>query len=92
MLLLAILSGSALAQQSSTLEASNARFDDGKLLKEGKVPEACAAFEESYRLAPRAGTLLNLGLCHEQEGKLVVARRELAEAARWPKARTTRSA
>jgi hypothetical protein len=81
MLLLVSLSGSALAQQSSTLEASNARFDDGKrLLKEGKVPEACAAFEESYRLAARAGTLLNLGLCHEQEGKLLVARRELTEA------------
>ena len=83
--LLLLLSGAARAEDS--LAASNARFDDGKrllngkrLLKEGKVAEACAAFAESQRLAPRAGTLLNLGLCHEQEGKLIDARRELIEA------------
>jgi hypothetical protein len=81
LLLVAALSGSARAQDSAALAASNARFDEGKrLLKEGKVAEACTAFDESQRLVPRGGTLLNLGLCHEQEGKLVLARRELVEA------------
>src|SRR5262249_5205110 len=32
------------------------------------------------RLAARGGTLLNLGLCHEQQGRLLAARRELRDA------------
>jgi hypothetical protein len=54
--------------------AAEALFSDGeRLLKEGKVAEACDAFEGSNRIAARAGTLINLGLCREQNGQLASA-------------------
>jgi hypothetical protein len=56
-------------------------FNEGKKLqKEGKIPEACRKFEASYRIDPAGGTALNLGLCHETEGKLATAWGELKEA------------
>jgi serine/threonine-protein kinase len=64
------------AAPDDSMDSSNELFDEGKKL----LVEACSRFEESYRLQPRPGTLLNLALCHEAEGKLVAARRELAEA------------
>jgi hypothetical protein len=67
--------------QEDALTRSNALFDEAKgLLGEGQVAVACERFAESYRLAPRGGTLLNLGLCHEREGKWLAARRELRDA------------
>ena len=69
------------AQSDDVVARSNALFEDGKrLLGEGKVGEACDKLAESNRLAARGGTLLNLGLCHEQQGKLLAARRELRDA------------
>lgn len=54
--------------------AAEALFSDGeRLLKEGKVGEACDAFEGSNRLEPRAGTMVNLGLCREQNKQLASA-------------------
>ncbi len=54
--------------------AAEALFSDGeKLLKEGKVAEACDAFEASNRLESRAGTLVNLGTCREQNQQLASA-------------------
>lgn len=54
--------------------AAEALFTDGeKLLKEGKLAEACDAFEASNRLEPRAGTLINLGTCREQNQQLASA-------------------
>jgi hypothetical protein len=54
--------------------AAEALFDDGeRLLKEGKVPEACDAFAASNKLEARAGTLLNLAMCREQNGQLATA-------------------
>ncbi len=68
-------------QPADPLARANALFDEGKQLqKDGKIAEACERYLESYRLSPRGGTLLNAGLCHEQEGKLLVARRELRDA------------
>jgi hypothetical protein len=64
------------AAPDDSMATSNALFDEGKKL----LAEACSRFEESYRLQPRGGTLLNLALCHEAEGKLVTAWRELGEA------------
>jgi len=50
------------------------QFDEAKVLhRAGKVGEACAAFEESNRLEPRAGTLIQIGLCKEKLGKLASA-------------------
>ncbi|NOU33510.1 MAG: tetratricopeptide repeat protein [Polyangiaceae bacterium] len=84
LLALAALSAAPLAraqQPADPLARANALFDEGKQLqKDGKIAEACERYLESYRLSPRGGTLLNAGLCHEQEGKLLVARRELRDA------------
>lgn len=61
-----------------TLLQSNALFAQGKReLAAGATVAACVSFSESYRLVPRGGTLLNLGLCHEQAGHLSDAWRTL---------------
>ena len=54
--------------------AAEQLFADGeRLMKEGKLPEACEAFAASNRIESRAGTLVNLGLCREQNGQLASA-------------------
>jgi hypothetical protein len=66
--------------QPAAAAMAEALFKEGKkLLKEGKVPEACRKFEGSYRIDPALGTLLNMALCHEQEGKTATAWGELNE-------------
>ncbi len=72
------LTGRAHAQRAE----ADAEFQRGRtLLARGSVAEACAAFEASMRLDPERGTLYNLGLCHEQQGKLATAWSELDELA-----------
>ncbi len=51
-----------------------------KLLQAGQVAEACRKFEGSYKIDPAGGTVLNLALCHEKEGKIATAWAELKEA------------
>jgi hypothetical protein len=70
------------ASPESARKTADEFFDRGKRLREeGKISDACNCFDASNRLAAgRGGTLLSLGICHEQEGKLVAARRELQEA------------
>lgn len=49
----------------------------------GHHAEACANFQESLRIAPKLGTLLNLALCHETIGKVATAWSEFHHGAAW---------
>jgi hypothetical protein len=72
-ILLAILAAAppARAQQESVAESlfRQAREE----MKHGDAKSACPKFEESYRLDPAIGTLLNLGLCEEALGRTATA-------------------
>jgi hypothetical protein len=49
-------------------------FDQGDAFeKQGKVAEACDSFEASNRIEARAGTLIRLGACREQNHQLASA-------------------
>lgn len=56
-------------------------FEEGRrLMNEGDYEAACEKLEESQRLDPSGGTVLNLALCREQEGKLATASRLFKQA------------
>ena len=72
----------ASAAQGSEGALAEELFQQGRALyKAGKIDEACPKFEESQRLAPKLGTLLNLATCHEQQGKTASAWTEFTDAA-----------
>jgi hypothetical protein len=69
-IVLALAGGRAHGQGATAQQ----RFDDGdRWMAAGRLDEACAAFEESNRLDPRAGTLIRLAECRERNHQLASA-------------------
>src|SRR5687768_3323445 len=82
--LAATLATSAGAQESASTD-STARADSlfreaEQFFRAGEIAGACARLAESHRLDPALGTLINLALCHERQGRTATAMTELHEA------------
>ncbi|HEX3345352.1 MAG TPA: hypothetical protein VHS09_12300, partial [Polyangiaceae bacterium] len=76
------------ARTREDVARAEARFHAGEQLFDDKQYEAaCAAFEESERLDPQLGTLLNLAFCQERLGKTATAWRAYGLAAVWAEER-----
>lgn len=61
------------AAHAQSVEAETLFNDGDSLMKQGKLAQACDAFEGSNRMEPRAGTLIRLGECREQNHQLASA-------------------
>jgi hypothetical protein len=66
---------------------AQALFDQAKeLLARGNAVEACPKLEESQRLDPTSGTLINLADCYERQGRISTAWTTFLQAAATAKA------
>jgi hypothetical protein len=71
---LGVLDAPWAAAQTHDAAAGEALFQDGRrLMKAHDFAAACPKFEESQRLDPAVGTLLNLADCEEQVGRTASA-------------------
>lgn len=74
--------GPAVASAETSPEIADRMFREAKKAMDGgDYPRACPLFEESQRLDPGGGTLLNLALCQEKLGKLATAQKSFELAA-----------
>jgi hypothetical protein len=72
------------ARPPQDIARAEARFHEGERLFDAKqIAEACAAFDESERLDPQLGTLLNLAFCEETLGKPARAWRAYTAGSVW---------
>ncbi|HSN27864.1 MAG TPA: hypothetical protein VLT45_16355 [Kofleriaceae bacterium] len=83
MRLTAIVVLGALARVAQADDTADSLFEEGVKLREaGKNADACVKFRESYEKNKNAvGTILNVALCNEEEGKIASAHKLYAEAA-----------
>jgi hypothetical protein len=70
------------AAQPSSAQAEQLFRDGRRLMSEGKLGEACAAFEASQKLDPTPATLLNLADCREKNQQIASAWGHFLEAER----------
>jgi hypothetical protein len=72
----------ARAEHHTDAAAAQTLFERGRsAAQQGELVQACAAFEESQRLDPGAGTLMNWAMCEARLNKLASAWQHFNEAA-----------
>jgi hypothetical protein len=76
-----------LSAQSNEQRADDLFRQGQDRLQIGLIREACELLASSHRLDPALGTLLNLALCHEKEGKFATAHREYIAVVMWARER-----
>jgi hypothetical protein len=77
-----LVAGGGVASAQTNAALAEKLYLDGQVaMKANNFEEACAKFADSQRLDPALGTLMNLALCHEKQGKLATAWTEYVEGA-----------
>lgn len=77
-----LVTSTASADSAGDKAAAEALFDEGvRLLKAGKVTQACKKLERSQAVDPGIGTLLYLGECYKKAGRTASAWAIFREAA-----------